>query len=272
MRVLIAGCGFVGGALARRLVSDGHEVFGLRRRPGGTLPRGVAPVTADLAARRERHDVPGDLDWCVTAISPDARTPDAYDAAYMRATRNLQSLLEAESPALDRWIFTSSTAVYGQESGEWVDEDSSTEPSGFTGRALLAGERIVRQSGVPHPVVVRLGGIYGPGRARLLDRVRAGEADCPPEPTFTNRIHRDDAAGVLHHLLPRRRRRRSTSASTPTPPSGARCSPGWPTGSGRPTRAPANRRPVATSAPAVPDWSPRGTRSATRRSGRATRR
>lgn len=201
MRVLIAGCGFVGGSLARLLVSDGHEVFGLRRSPEGALPPGVVPVTADLAERQGLDEVPGDLDWCVTAISPDGRTPDAYEAAYVRATRNLQSLLEVGSPDLDRWVFTSSTAVYGQKSGEWVDEDTSTEPSGFTGRAVLAGERIVRESTVPHPVVVRLGGIYGPGRTRLLDRVRAGEATCPPEPTYSNRIHRDDAAGVLRHVL-----------------------------------------------------------------------
>lgn len=201
MRVLIAGCGFVGGALARLLVSDGHEVFGLRRSPDGVVPAGVVPVTADLAAGQGLDDVPGELDWCVTAISPADRTPDAYEAAYLRATRNLKSLLEDKSPQLTRWAFTSSTAVYGHQSGEWVDETTSTTPSGFTGRTVLSGERIVRGSGVPHPVVVRLGGIYGPGRTRLVDRVRAGEATCPPEPTYSNRIHRDDAAGVLRHVL-----------------------------------------------------------------------
>ena len=201
VRVLIAGCGYVGGVLARRLVSDGHEVFGLRRRPDGVLPDGVLPVTADLATGRGLADVPGDLDWCVTAISPEERTPAAYEAAYVRANRNLRSRLEDESPTLDRWVFTSSTAVYGQRDGEWVDEASSTTPSGFTGRTVLAGERMVRDASVPHPVVVRLGGIYGPGRTRLLDRLRGGEATCPPEPTYSNRIHRDDAAGVLRHVL-----------------------------------------------------------------------
>lgn len=201
MRVLIAGCGFVGGALARLLVRDGHEVFGLRRSPDAPVPEGVVPVAADLATGTGLHSVPGDLDWCVTAISPDGRTERAYDAAYVSATRNLQRLLEVESPTLDRWVFTSSTAVYGQQDGEWVDETSSTQPSGFTGRMVLGGERTVRASGVPHPVVVRLGGIYGPGRTRLLERVRRGEAACPPGPTYSNRIHRDDAAGVLRHVL-----------------------------------------------------------------------
>jgi nucleoside-diphosphate-sugar epimerase len=200
MRILIAGCGYVGSALARDLVQDDHTVFGLRRAPAD-LPDGVIPLAVDLAEAVNLDAVPGDLDACVTAVSADGRSPDAYEAAYVRAVRNLRSLLEGKSPNCARWVFTSSTAVYGDESGDWVDEDTSTNPSSFTGRTVLEGERIVRESRVPHPIVLRLGGIYGPGRTRLLDSVRSGEATCPPEPTYTNRIHRDDAAGAIRHLL-----------------------------------------------------------------------
>lgn len=200
MRVLIAGCGYVGRSLARMLVSDGHEVFGLRRTPR-ELPHGVVPVTADLAEGRDLEAIPGDLDACVSAISPDGRSQSAYKAAYVRAVRNLQPLLENESPHLQRWVFTSSTAVYGQKSGEAVDERTSTSPSSFTGRTLVRAEGIVRASPVPSPIVIRFGGIYGPGRTRLLDTVRRGEATCPPNPSYTNRIHRDDAAGAIRHLL-----------------------------------------------------------------------
>lgn len=200
MRVLIAGCGYVGGALARMLVHDGHEVFGLRRAPRN-LPAGVIPVAADLATGDDLASVPGDLDVCVSAVSADGRSEAAYEAAYVRAVRNLQSVLESESPALQRWVFASSTAVYGQQDGEWVDEEASTSPSSFTGRTVLHGEALVRSSAVPSPIVLRLGGIYGPGRTRLVDSVRRGEATCPPEPSYTNRIHRDDAAGAIRHLL-----------------------------------------------------------------------
>jgi nucleoside-diphosphate-sugar epimerase len=200
MRILIAGCGYVGSVLARMLVSDGHDVFGLRRDPRD-LPDGVVPVSADLAAGTGLTGIPGGLDACVTSVAPDRRAPAAYEAAYERALRNLQRQLESESPDLQRWMFTSSTAVYGQDSGEWIDEATVAAPSGFSGRSVLAGEGIVRGAGIPHPVVLRLGGIYGPGRTRLLDQVRRGEATCPPEPTWTNRIHRDDAAGALRHLL-----------------------------------------------------------------------
>ena len=200
MRILIAGCGYVGSALARRLVQDEHEVFGLRRSPTD-LPDGVTPVAADLAEGRGLADVPTDVDACVLAISADGRSESAYEAAYVRAVRNLRSLLEGEGMTCRRWVFTSSTAVYGDESGDWVDETTSTSPSSFTGRAVLEGERLVLGSSIPHRTVIRLGGIYGPGRTRLIDSVRSGEATCPPEPSYTNRIHRDDAAGAIRHLL-----------------------------------------------------------------------
>lgn len=200
MRILIAGCGYVGSSLARMLLQDGHDVFGLRRDPN-PLPSGVVPIVANLATTAGRDQVPGDLDACVSAISPDGRSQSAYEVAYVRAVRNLQAQLEGESPNLRHWVFTSSTAVYGLESSDWVDERTSTSPSSFTGRTLLRGERLVREAPVPHPVVVRLAGIYGPGRTRLLDSVRRGEATCPPSPAYTNRIHRDDAAGVIRHLL-----------------------------------------------------------------------
>jgi nucleoside-diphosphate-sugar epimerase len=96
-------------------------------------------------------------------------------------------------------VFVSSTSVYGQSAGEWVDETSPTEPRAFSGRRVLEGEALARASGT-QSVAVRFGGIYGPGRTRLLDEVAAGRARWRPG-HFTNRIHRDDCAGVLQHVL-----------------------------------------------------------------------
>ena len=98
-------------------------------------------------------------------------------------------------------MFTSSTAVYAQADGEWVDERSPTLPTAFNGRRLLEAEQLLFAH-APGGVVLRLGGIYGPGRTRLLERVRRGEASYPPgTPAWSNRIHRDDCAGALAHLL-----------------------------------------------------------------------
>jgi len=95
---------------------------------------------------------------------------------------------------------TSSTSVYGQRRGEHIDEGSPTHPTQFRGETLLASERLLAASGLSS-VVVRLGGIYGPGRTGLIDRARQGQLRPRPTPQYTNRIHRDDAAGMLRHLL-----------------------------------------------------------------------
>ncbi len=200
--VLIAGCGYVGSALAAELVGDGHRVWGLRRTPDA-LPGGVAPLAFDLADPEALRALPDALgtapDVVVYAAGPGARSEAAYRRAYVDGPGQLADALGELRPA--RAFFVSSTSVFGQSDGEWVDETSPTEPAGFPGRVLLEAEARFgeRWAGA---VVLRLGGIYGPGRTRLLESVRSGRARCRPGgPHYTNRIHRDDAAGALRHLI-----------------------------------------------------------------------
>jgi len=197
MRVLIAGCGDVGSALGLMLAASGHVAFGLRRR-AGRLPEGIQGVGADLAVPSSLNALPEGLDAVVYSAAADGYSDEAYRAAYVDGVRNLLEALARGQQRPARFVFVSSTGVYGQSEGEWVDEASVTEPAAFSGRRLLEGERLARAQG-PGGSVVRLGGIYGPGRRRLVDRVRRGEA-CR-EGLWTNRIHRDDAAAVLAHLL-----------------------------------------------------------------------
>lgn len=198
MRVLIAGAGYVGLALAA-LLADEHDVYALRRSPSPTQVPGVRTVTADLTTPDSLRGLPR-MDAIAITVSADERSAPAYERAYISSILQLRSQLEIEAIRPDRWVFTSSTAVYGDTEGDFVDEDSSTDPSGFAGRTLLRAEQQVL--GAPWTAtVLRLGGIYGPGRTRLLEQVRRGEATAPSTPTYTNRIHRDDAAGALRHLL-----------------------------------------------------------------------
>ncbi|HXU44425.1 MAG TPA: SDR family NAD(P)-dependent oxidoreductase, partial [Thermoanaerobaculia bacterium] len=101
---------------------------------------------------------------------------------------------------IERLLFVSSTGVYGDQQGGRVDEDTPAEPDRFSGRILLDGERLARSGPIP-AIVLRLGGIYGPGRDRLVREVAEGRALRSAAPVITNRIHRDDAAGALAHLL-----------------------------------------------------------------------
>ena len=192
-QLLIAGCGDLGQRLALRLAGQDWEVTGLRRQPARLDPA-IKPVAADLLDPATLRAVAGDWDAIIYPATPGERSPEAYRAAYVTGLTHLLASARAA-----RLIFVSSTAVYGQDNGEWVDEHSPTEPASFSGQVLLEAEAITaRHDGQ----VVRFAGIYGPGREYLIRSVRSGQARCRQHPPqWTNRIHADDCAGVLQHLL-----------------------------------------------------------------------
>jgi nucleoside-diphosphate-sugar epimerase len=200
VRCLIAGCGYVGTALGVELAAAGHEVFALRRRPQG-LPAPLRPLAADLADPETLAGLPAGIEGVIYTAAAGGRSEAAYRAAYLDGLRNLIERLAAADPPPRRLLYASSTSVYGQQDGRWVDEDSATEPGDFSGRLVLAGERALAEGPIP-ATAVRFGGIYGPGRTRLTESVRSGSARVAAgPPRWTNRIHRDDAAGALGHLL-----------------------------------------------------------------------
>lgn len=199
-RVLIAGCGDVGSALGVMLHQAGFEVWGLKRNPAG-LPRGISGIAANLIDPASLEKLPPRLDYVVYTAAAGGYSEDRYRAAYADGIDNLLNALQRQGQQLQRIVFTSSTSVYAQHQGEWVDETSPAEASTFAGRCLRQGEALLWQG--PYPaIVIRFGGIYGPGRTRLLDNLRRGTATCVDDPPlYTNRIHRDDCAAALKHLL-----------------------------------------------------------------------
>ena len=203
-RVVIAGCGYVGVSLGEMLVADGHEVWGLRRDPSG-LPPAIRGIPADLALAETLVGIPQRIDYAVYAAAPKAnaepKARDAYRTIFMDGLLNFTRALREQAEPPRRIFFTSSTSVYHQSRGEWVDEESPTNPTRFSGEILRLSERLLWGSGLA-ATAVRFGGIYGPGRTRLIEHVRSGEARLPTGgPHYTNRVHRDDAAGILRHLI-----------------------------------------------------------------------
>ncbi len=194
-RVLIAGCGDVGSALAGILLEKNREVHAIRRGRR-KLPAGVRGVQADL--RLPLPPLP-EVDCVVYAVAPDERTPDAYHTTYVTGQARLLDALP-EPPAL--WIFVSSSAVYGGGPGEWVDETTAPAPDNFRGEILLEAEAVARQAVRSH-VALRFAGICGPGRSSLRRRACELPADMLLQDRWTNRIHRADCAGLLAHLLER---------------------------------------------------------------------
>jgi len=196
-KVLIAGCGDVGNALGARLLADGCEVWGVRRQVEA-LATGIQPWRIDLTDPSSFGAPPVAFDYLFYAASADRRDESHYRAVYVDGLRNLLETLRTAERSLRRIFFTSSTAVYSQDDGQWVDESSAATPARFNGRVLLEAEAVVR-SAPEIGINVRLSGIYGPGRTRLVRKVWAGDASAAG--SWTNRIHVDDCAGVLHHLM-----------------------------------------------------------------------
>ena len=171
------------------------------RRSISALPQGVLPVAGDLAQSQCPADWPeGPLDYLVYCAAANESTEAGYRAAYIEGLRHVLGWLREHGQMPRRVLFVSSTSVYGQQGGEWVDESSPVEPEGYSGRILLEAEQLLLTSEWPASVV-RLSGIYGPGRAWLLNQVRQGCRVATEPPLYGNRIHADDAAGLLAFVL-----------------------------------------------------------------------
>ncbi|MFJ6077221.1 SDR family oxidoreductase [Pseudarthrobacter sp. NPDC092419] len=201
MTILLAGCGDLGTEAGLRFAAAGHRVVGWRRSPA-KLPPAIEGVAADLSAA-DLPPVPADTTAVVIAVAADSPTEAAYRAAYLGAVNHVLDALVRDRITPKRVLFVSSTAVYGDADGGWVDESTMPNAGGFSGRILVEAEDLLRSrlAGTGTAAVsLRLGGIYGPGRTRLIDQVKTGSAVIPRDVRYTNRIHRDDAAAAIVQL------------------------------------------------------------------------
>jgi nucleoside-diphosphate-sugar epimerase len=197
-KILIAGCGDVGGELARRLAEAGHEVTGLKRQPPTIMDK-VNYITADICNTAQLQKLTTDFDFVFFILSPDGRTEQSYRAVYETSLDNLLNHFSVANTC-PCWFFISSTSVYPQSQGEWVDEDSLAEPDNVNSQLIRAAEQKII---IAHPknIVVRFSGIYGQGREYLLRLAQQTPAIQKNPPYFTNRIHRQDCVAVLLFLL-----------------------------------------------------------------------
>jgi nucleoside-diphosphate-sugar epimerase len=200
MRIAILGCGYVGLELARQL-TDEHDVVGIRRSTAGLdaiEATGATALRADLTDQSDLEGLP-DVDAVVFAASSGGRRAEAAKQVYVEGLRTVIETFGAREDPPEQLIYTSSTGVYGDHAGGWVDETTELSPTTDKTRVLVEAERIARELAPEYGIdgrVVRFAGLYGPDRYRL-DRYLEG----PVTEGYLNMIHRDDAAGVVRFVL-----------------------------------------------------------------------
>ena len=200
--VMIFGCGYVGTALAEVLATIGLRVGALTRnaeRAAALRKSGLAEVIeADLDGTDWQRKLSGRYDAVVNCVSSAGGGIDGYRKSYVEGQKRI--IEWAETQKLRSYIYTSSTSVYPQDGGVEVDEGADTSEAGSTGQVLLESERLIESNADRFDswAVLRLAGIYGPGRHFLLNQLKDGDGVIPGRGDYhMNMIHRDDIVTAM---------------------------------------------------------------------------
>ena len=195
MQALVFGCGYLGRRVACGWRDAGFEVHAVTRsgeRAESFRDDRLQPVIADVTDPGSLGDLP-DAELVLYAVGRDRNSTRPPETLTLGGLRNVMSALAG---SVRRFVYVSSSSVYGQSAGEWVDEDSACEPVRDNGRLCLEAEQLAREH--DGAVVVRLTGLYGPGRlVARIDRLRAGEPLAGRPDAWLNLIHVDDAARAV---------------------------------------------------------------------------
>ena len=213
MSLLIAGYGDLGKTLAQRCTHtagwDNMPIYALKRHPFSQDANGrVRWIKADLTDQGDLEQITAlsdPISHVVYCAAPNERSQQAYRDTYLTGLQNVVNALKAREQAdLPQLLFVSSTAVYDADVTGIVNERSPTLPKSFNGQVLLEAENWL-QSNWSEPLVLRLSGIYGPDKQSLLTSIKEGRASMPASRDYwANRIHIEDAAGSILHLLTNR--------------------------------------------------------------------
>ncbi len=201
MRVLIVGCGYIGLPLGAELVRQGHAVFGLKRSVDAAelQAAGITPLHADITRAETLTGLPSEYDWVVNCTASGGGDAEAYRQLYLMGNRNLIEWLRPSPPR--RYVYTSSTSVYGQNDGSLVVETDPIAPATDTSQILVATENLLLAAAmqIKFPtVILRLAGIYGPGRGHWFKQFLRGEARLEGDGSrFLNMIHCADVVGAI---------------------------------------------------------------------------
>jgi nucleoside-diphosphate-sugar epimerase len=180
--------------VGRTWLSQGHRVTGFTRRSTNAeeLRRdGIEPIIADVLEPKSLLCLPY-ADTVLYAIGLDRTSGASMRSVYVDGLANVLDHL----PPPRRFIYVSSSSVYGQSDRSWVDEDSPTEPLEESGQVVLDAERLLR-AGLPQAIILRFAGIYGPNRLLRQRIIEAGEPIVGDADKWLNLIHVEDGVQAV---------------------------------------------------------------------------
>jgi nucleoside-diphosphate-sugar epimerase len=189
-QALVIGCGYLGSRVAGLWLNRGDRVYAAARH-AAHLPDGVEPIICDVL-RPDTLDRLPNVDTVLYAVGFDRTSGAAMRDVYVDGLHNVLQRL----PGSKRFIYISSSSVYGQTGGEWIDEASATEPKEESGRIVLDAETVLRNE-LPSAIILRFAGIYGPARLLRRDTIVKGEPIVGDADKWLNLIHVDDGARVI---------------------------------------------------------------------------
>ncbi|NNJ25359.1 SDR family oxidoreductase [Alienimonas chondri] len=198
---LVIGCGYLGRRVAAVWAEQGHRVVCLTRSPATAAEfatRGWEAVIGDVTDPASLAALPTP-DVVLHAVGYDRTADETREEV---AAQGAENVLNSPAGGAGRYVYISTTGVYGQSDGGWVDENSPTEPDSDGGRANLAAERAILAHFENRPsaaaVILRPSGIYGPGRViRSAEQVRSGEPVRGQAEAWLNLVHVADLAGAV---------------------------------------------------------------------------
>ena len=202
-KVLIVGYGDLGREVACQLARNGIKAIGVRRSvqstPDNANSHEVTVISADVTQPMSLAMLAGiEPEIIVYCVAASGQSDAEYKAAYVDGLRNVLAT-QQHNLQLKHVLFVSSTRVYGQDTVQLIDESIPAVPADFGGERLLEAEHLL-QTLACGATVLRLSGIYGPGRLRMLNLARSPE-NWPKQNIWSNRIHRDDAAAFIVFLI-----------------------------------------------------------------------
>lgn len=202
MKVTIIGCGYVGSAVARLWHEAGNEVTVTTTTPNKkhqlkAIASEVAILTGnDFASLKQ---VIAERDVVLLSVGAKQRNPETYRQAYLQTAKNIVAAIGATN-TVQQLIYTSSYGILGNKNGDIIDETTSVNPVNEGSEIMYQTEQVLLS--VPETefktCVLRLSGIYGPGRELIkIFKSRAGTTQPGKGEDFTNWVHLDDIVRAI---------------------------------------------------------------------------